>query len=116
MLAAADLGLAGIFALTPRGPSEGTYYHEFLHFLQHYEFYPKYYVTGGMAPFQVEGFTEYLTRGVSTAVEKERGSQGKYESNYLKTDSWVKGDARNLEKLLKYNFQGIASDISAIKK
>lgn len=105
-----------IFMAKGRGTTKGTYYHEFIHFLQHYEFYPKYYVVGGMAPFQVEGFTEYLTRGVSSAVAKERGGQRKYEANYLKTAAWVKSDSQNLGKLLKYNFQGVASDISAIKK
>ncbi|HEU0203569.1 MAG TPA: hypothetical protein VFR86_24425 [Burkholderiaceae bacterium] len=105
-----------IFMAKGRGTTKGTYYHEFIHFLQHANFYPNYYVTAGMAPFQIEGVTEYLTRGVSTAVATERDGQKKYQANYLKTDAWVKSDKSNYERMLKFNFQGVATDLSAVRK
>lgn len=105
-----------IFMANGRGTTKGTYYHEFIHFLQDPAFYPAYYITGGMAPFQVEGVTEYLTRGVSATVARERDGQKKYQSNFLKTDAWVKQDKKNYEKMLAFNFQGVAVDLSAVKK
>ncbi len=105
-----------IYMAKGRGTTKGTYYHEFIHFLQHHNFYPEYYCTAGMAPFQVEGVTEYLTRDVSLAVARERRGQGKYQSHFLKTEAWVKHARGNLERLLKYNFQGVATDLSSIKK
>lgn len=57
----------------------GTIYHEFIHFLEHPNFYPEFYAMGGDNPSVLEGVTEHLTRQVSPRVEHDRRSQDKYQ-------------------------------------
>lgn len=60
--------------------SIGTLYHEFVHFLEHGNFYPEFYSLGGNNPKILEGVTEYLTREVNANVKAERMREGKYKA------------------------------------
>ncbi len=86
--------------------SWGTYYHEAIHYLQHRDLYPVFYSTGGFAPFQVEGLTEYLTRRSDTKVNQERQTHGNYQAEFAKTNSWIGGNILKEDKLAHLNFKG----------
>lgn len=91
---------------------KGTLYHEYIHFLSHSSFYPDYYNSGDvMAPFVVEGATEYLTRNVGNADVVNRQS---YELNYQKASAWVNAAGGNYIALLKHVFQGVSCGITSI--
>ena len=86
--------------------SWGTYYHEAIHYLQHRHLYPVFYSTGGQAPFQIEGLTEYATRYFSTRVAQEREKWTSYQRNYLKTKSFIGTNLDREGELLMMNFSG----------
>jgi len=86
--------------------------HEYIHWLSHEKFYPLYYIKGGDSPFRVEGITQWLTLacGYQTAWSKLQA----YKDETLKTDSWLKGDTRNRDRMLKYIFDGEKTDLSSL--
>ncbi|HEV2493229.1 MAG TPA: hypothetical protein VG204_09180 [Terriglobia bacterium] len=90
----------------------GTLYHEFVHFLEHGNFYPEYYSRGGDGPRILEGVTEYLTREVDPAIKTEREQGDKYGA-FLRTTlerAWGNPTER-LAKMIRVAFQG---DISSL--
>ncbi len=82
----------------------GTLVHEYIHFLQHRNFYPMFYSIGGKNPDLVEGVTEYLTRRVHVVLL----ARDNYDPQFLKAKSWVETDSGNYQKMLDYCFQGKA--------
>ncbi len=89
----------------------GTLVHEYIHYLSHPSFYPKFYSIGGANPDIVEGFTEYLTRSADLELFKVRTS---YESQYQKTRSWVESGRGNYDRLLATLFGGAASPLAML--
>lgn len=77
---AIDITQRRIYVNRDAGVTIGTLYHEFIHFLEHPNFYPEFYATGGASPNILEGVTEYLTRAVSSKVKQDRFSQRKYQA------------------------------------
>ncbi len=49
---------------------DGTLVHEFLHWLQHPNFYPTFYITHAKGSPVLEGVTEYFTRQVYSGVDR----------------------------------------------
>jgi hypothetical protein len=93
--------------------TKGTYYHEFVHYLQHPDFYPEFYCIGGKNPGILEGVTEWLTRGVSVDIEKERQRQGKYQAYFETINAWVQGGSNKggVAAVLQLSFQGVKGDV-----
>lgn len=85
--------------------------HEYIHWLSHENFYPEYYKVGGQHPFQVEGITQLTT--LWTGYDN---SDRAYERNVLQTNSWVGGDHGRMDRMLRFMFQGVATDLSAIRE
>jgi hypothetical protein len=83
--------------------------HEYIHWLSHEKFYPEYYKVGGQNPFRVEGITQWVT--CSTGYDNLDRA---YEANLLQTDSWVRADRGNLDRMLKFMFQGTSTNLDAI--
>jgi hypothetical protein len=83
--------------------------HEYIHWLSHENFYPEYYKVGGQHPFQVEGVTQWVT--CETGYDN---SDRAYEANLLQTNAWVRGDTRNMDRMLKFMFQGVPTNLDAI--
>lgn len=84
--------------------------HEYLHWLSHKNFYPNYYKRGGQCPFRVEGFTEYMMLccfgGDPVTIA--------YPAEFAKTDAWLKADAGNLDRMVRFLFLGEETDLSAL--
>jgi len=92
--------------------TEGTLYHEFVHFLSHTNFYPEFYATGGRSPIILEGVTEYITREINPQVERDRRSQGKYQSQLEDVTMKAGGrSAKTFDKFANLLFNG---DLSII--
>jgi len=90
----------------------GTLYHEFVHFLEHGNFYPEYYSLGGDSPKVLEGVTEYLTREVDPNIKAERQNGGKYAGFLTETMNRAWGNpAETLAKMIKVAFQGDMSSL-----
>jgi hypothetical protein len=90
----------------------GTLYHEFVHFLEHGNFYPEYYALGGNNPKILEGVTEYLTREVDPNIKAERQNGGKYGTFLAETLNRAWGNpAETLTKMIKVAFQGDMSSL-----
>lgn len=90
----------------------GTLYHEFVHFLEHGNFYPEYYSLGGEYPKILEGVTEYLTRQVDPNIEAERKNGQKYKAFLDVTMNRAWGSASDtLAKMIKVAFQGDMSSL-----
>ena len=85
----------------------GTFYHEFVHYLQHYDFYPEFYCLGGQNPFLLEGVTEYVTRRTRSEVFKDRQQRGNYQSHYDKIKGWIGASQSRHDAMMKLNFQGV---------
>jgi hypothetical protein len=85
----------------------GTLYHEFVHFLEHGNFYPEYYSLGGNNPKILEGVTEYLTRAVDTSIDAERKNGGKYKAflDHTLNLNWG-SDSETFTKMTEIAFQG----------
>jgi hypothetical protein len=83
--------------------------HEYIHWLSHDNFYPEYYKVGGHHPFQVEGITQLAT--LWTGYDN---SDRAYEPNWLQTQSWVSADRMNQDRMLRFLFQGIATNLDSI--
>ena len=88
----------------------GTFYHEFIHYLQHFDFYPEFYCIGGRNPALLEGVTEYLTRAVRAEVRQDRARRGNYQAYFDEISSWVKGDRERLAAIMDLNFRGTRCD------
>jgi hypothetical protein len=88
----------------------GTLAHEAIHYFSDKAFYPIFYKEGGNHPFQVEGATEYLTRSADIALENRQN----YQSNFLKTKSWLGADKANYNRMCAFLFRGIATNMDAI--
>jgi hypothetical protein len=88
--------------------SPGTYWHEAIHYLQHRDIYPLFYATGGRAPFQMEGLTELLTRGVSDDVRRIREGvhPGGYYREYLAALAAVTNNPVYEQTVYRLNFHG----------
>ena len=69
-------------------------------------------MVGGQHPFQVEGATQWLT--VNCGYAQEFQQVPAYQSEFLKTDSWLGGDGTNLDRMLGYLFNGVKTDLSSI--
>jgi hypothetical protein len=88
----------------------GTLVHEYIHYLQHRNFYPVYYSIGGSAPDVVEGVTEFLTRATCDELQNTRTS---YNGQFLKTASWLGSkrlsgaDTGRLKMMVEFCFQGV---------
>jgi hypothetical protein len=83
--------------------------HEYMHWLSHENFYPKFYQVGGANPFRVEGVTQWLTCEAGYDMNDRV-----YEHEWLKTDSWIRADKRNLDRMLTFMLQGVATNLDSI--
>lgn len=111
----------------------GLLVHEYIHFLSHPNFYPKYYKLGGNSVFRVEGATEWLNlqcfanyydglsaRSIKQADDSqpekpfELQDRAAYLTNHERIKSWLQGDQRNLGRLLNYVFKGNVADMSPV--
>ena len=88
--------------------------HEYIHWLSHGSFYPDYYVIGGDNPFRVEGITQWLT--VECGYQKEFKTLPAYQSEYLKTQSWLSSDAKREQAMLDFTFKGVTTALKGIKR
>ena len=103
-----------IYVNADAGIAIGTLYHEFVHFLEHGNFYPEYYSLGGNNPKILEGVTEYLTRAVDPKIDAERTNGGKYKAFLDVTLNLKWGTpAETLTKMIKVAFQGDMSSLPA---
>jgi hypothetical protein len=115
----------------------GAMAHEYIHFLSHREFYPRYYLQGGDNPFRIEGATDYLMLqcfadyydalpGASRATASRHDAmnptkplqldnRAAYSSNFQKTRAWILADSGNLDRLLNFLFDGTFTDLSQIR-
>lgn len=93
--------------------TKGTYYHEFVHYLQHADFYPEFYCIGGKNPAILEGVTEWLTRRVDIKIARERQEQGKYQSYFESINAWVYSGKLNggVATILALSFQGQKGEV-----
>jgi hypothetical protein len=88
----------------------GTLVHEYIHFLQHRNFYPVYYSMGGSAPDVVEGVTEFLTRNACDELQRTRTN---YDSQFLKCASWLGSktlagaDQTRFKMMIEFCFKGV---------
>jgi hypothetical protein len=113
----------------------GALVHEYIHFLSHEEFYPRYYSEGGDNPWRVEGVTDWLTvccfkdyfhqmpvKSIARAIEHQRkenvsltpDDRAAYRMNFDKSKAWIDKDAKNEAKLLNFVFNGVRTDLSGI--
>jgi hypothetical protein len=83
--------------------THGVLIHEFIHWLSHPDFYPRFYQKGGKAPDIVEGTTEYFTR-------KFYPNRYFYQAQYEK----VKAIGQLESKMYLALFQGDAASIQAV--
>ena len=83
--------------------------HEYIHWLSHMNFYPNFYKVGGGNPFRVEGITQWTT--CATGYDN---SDRAYELELWKTSSWLCADRQNLDRMLLFMFQGVATDLASI--
>lgn len=105
-----DHDLRRIYMPQRDGLKWGTLAHEAIHYFSHKAFYPEFYCIGGQRPFQVEGATEYLTRHADESL----GYRQNYQSNYLKTLSWLGADKGNYVRMVNFVFGGIPTNMDAI--
>jgi len=97
-----------IYIQDPIGANKGTIRHEFLHWVQHYDFYPKYYIKGGTKSADVvEGITEYFTRTLITG-------RTSYPRQYKKMKSLVDANPSLIHTLGNAAFFGDATSIQKI--
>jgi hypothetical protein len=96
-----------IYVNKDSGLTIGTLYHEFVHYLEHGNFYPEYYSLGGNNPKILEGVTEYLTREVHPNIRGERELGRKYQPflDITLNRAWG-SDKETLEKMIKVAFEG----------
>jgi hypothetical protein len=115
----------------------GALAHEYIHFLSHPNFYPDYYKEGGDNPFRVEGATDWITihcfsdyfqdlpvqsriKGLQWQIDNPAAkplkakNRAAYTANFQKTNAWIKADARNRDRLLRFVFGGVRTNLSAI--
>jgi hypothetical protein len=90
-----------------------TLVHEAIHYFSNRAFYPDFYLEGGMRPFQVEGATEYLTRATSPG-NADLQARKAYQTNYLRTESWLDSARGNYERMVAFLFQGTTTNMDAI--
>ncbi len=84
----------------------GTLCHEFIHFLEHPNFYPEFYAMGGNNPAILEGVTEYLTRNLNDRVRLDRASQGKYQKWYNELLGSMKAGGHGELDMIRIAFKG----------
>jgi hypothetical protein len=82
--------------------------HEYVHWLTHENFYPEFYKVGGHNPFRVEGITHLVTCWAGYNLYEEPIG---YVHEVLQTDAWIKADGNNLDRMLKFLFQGIETKL-----
>jgi hypothetical protein len=58
--------------------------------------------------------TEYATRSINPTIARERA--GRYETNDLKTKSWVDRSAGNRDMALRLMFQGVGGGSKAVSQ
>jgi hypothetical protein len=85
--------------------------HEYIHWLSHENFYPKYYGIGGENPHRVEGLTQWCTIGCGYKQYEEPQA---YTVEWLKTCGWMSADTGNAVRALEFLFEGIATDLSSL--
>jgi len=96
-----------LYIQDPGGANKGTIRHEFIHWLQHYNFYPKYYISDGTDSADVvEGVTEYFTRQIITG-------RTSYPRQYKKMKSLIDGTPQLINTIGRASFFG---DTDAIEK
>ncbi len=104
-----------IYVNRDAGVTNGTLYHEFIHYLSHPNFYPEFYAMGGNSPNILEGVTEYLTRRVGRHVAHDRYLQGKYQSWFAQVSRDMGGNpTTSLDSLAQLAFQGDMSVIGTL--
>jgi len=109
-----DPGKRKIYVKDDGVTKPNTLDHEVIHYLQHPNFYPKFYEVAGHNPFILEGVTEYFTRELDSEVAKERVLDKKYQPNFLQVESWTKADASRRDAMVAYCFQGEKVDMTTI--
>jgi hypothetical protein len=92
----------------------GTLYHEFIHYLEHSNFYPEFYAMGGNNPAILEGVTEYLTRNVNERVRLDRASQGKYQDWYDQLLGSMKDGSHGEMDIIRFAFKGQYVDLKGL--
>lgn len=102
-----------IYVNKDSGVTVGTLYHEFVHFLEHANFYPEMYAMGGASPKILEGVTEYLTRRISPTIASERAAGNKYQAWYAFVTNTITGDKVS-ERLARMAFQGDLREVPAL--
>ncbi len=96
-----------IYVNRDAGVTNGTLYHEFIHYLSHPNFYPEFYALGGNSPNILEGVTEYLTRRVAQDVAHDRYLQRKYQDRFAQVARDMGGNpTTTLDSLAQLTFQG----------
>jgi hypothetical protein len=109
-----DPGKRKIYIKDDGNTKTHTLYHEVIHYLQHPNFYPKFYEVAGQNPYLLEGVTEFFTRELDTEITRKRVRDKKYQPNFLTVDSWSKAASERRDQLVAYSFQGDKVDLASI--